>query len=125
MAVVNCKVKFLRPQYNNLKEWMDDDNNMYIGRAGIVFIQNKETKNIERFPKQSSDFANPYKIGNDGTREEVIQKYKKYIEKQLEQSPKLVIQLRSLKDKNLGCWCYPEPCHGDVLLDLIKKYENT
>jgi len=46
MSVVNCKVKYIRPKYNNLKEWFDDyENNYYIGRAGIVFI------NKERFPK--------------------------------------------------------------------------
>ena len=46
MSVVNCKVKYIRPKYNNLKEWFDDyENNYYIGRVGIVFI------NKERFPK--------------------------------------------------------------------------
>ena len=24
MSVVNCKVKYIRPEYNNLKEWMND-----------------------------------------------------------------------------------------------------
>ena len=27
-----------------------------------------------------------------------------------------------MKGKNLGCWCNPEPCHGDVLLELIDLY---
>ena len=35
---VNCKVKFIRPQYKNLKEWVENENNVYIGRAGVVFI---------------------------------------------------------------------------------------
>lgn len=122
MSVVNCKVKFIRPQYNNLKEWMDDDNNVYIGRAGVVFIQNDETNKKERFPKLQSLFANPFKVGKDGTREEVIAKYRDYIEKELETSPVLVTELISMKGKNLGCWCHPEPCHGDVLLELIEKY---
>lgn len=35
MAVANCKVQFIRPQYQNLKEWMDDPTHVYIGRAGV------------------------------------------------------------------------------------------
>jgi len=27
-----------------------------------------------------------------------------------------------MKGKNLGCWCFPEPCHGNVLLELIDEY---
>ena len=62
MSIVNCKVQNIRPNYNNLEEWMNDTNNIYIARAGVVFINDK------RFPIQSSKFANPYKIGKDGSR---------------------------------------------------------
>ncbi len=31
MSVVNCRVKYIREQgYNNLKEWMNDSNNVYV-----------------------------------------------------------------------------------------------
>ncbi len=116
MSVINCKVKYIRPKYNNLREWMEDDNNVYIARSGIVFIDKK------RFPSNSSNFANPYKIGKDGTREEVIVKYREYILKKLEKDDLLRKELVSLKGKNLGCWCYPEICHGNVLLELIDKF---
>ena len=113
MSIINCKVKFIRPQYKNLKEWMEDENNIYIGRVGVVFIDNV------RFPKQSSSFCNPFKIGKHGTREEVIQKYKEYIITKLEKEPDLKAELITMKGKNLGCWCYPELCHGNILLELI------
>jgi hypothetical protein len=29
--------------------------------------------------------------------------------------------LFELKGKILGCWCHPLPCHGDVLVKLIKE----
>lgn len=45
--VVNVKVKYIRPKYHNLKMWMDDDN-VYIGRKGVVFVDG------QRFPKDSS-----------------------------------------------------------------------
>ena len=44
MSVVNCRVKYLRPKYENLKVWVEDKDNIYIGRAGIVFIENDEGK---------------------------------------------------------------------------------
>jgi hypothetical protein len=113
MSVVNCKVSFIRPKYQNLKEWMEDEKNVYIGRAGVVFIDK------ERFPKQASPFANPFKVGKDGTREEVIRKYKSYILARLEKEEELRTKLQSLREKNLGCWCHPEACHGDVLLEIL------
>lgn len=115
MSVVNCKVQYIRPKYNNLKEWIDDTNNIYIARAGVVFIENT------RFPLQSSKFANPYKIGKDGSREEVIIKYKNYITEKLK-NENMLSELLDMKGKNLGCWCYPAMCHGNILLELIDTY---
>jgi hypothetical protein len=113
--VVNCKVKYIRPKYNNLKEWMDDPNNIYIGRGGVVFIDNK------RFPSNGSPFSNPFK---DGPLEERIEKYRIYMSKKLKEDDTLVKALLQLKGKNLGCWCKPEKCHGDVLIELINEYLN-
>ena len=36
--LVNVRVKNIRPGYANLREWMSDERNKYIGRHGIVFI---------------------------------------------------------------------------------------
>lgn len=116
MEVVNVKVKYIRPKYENLKEWMNDPNNKYIGRAGIVFIDG------ERFPKKSSTWANPFKLTGDDSRDAVLQKYTEYISERLRNEPKLRKKLLNLKGKKLGCWCYPEPCHGDVLISLIDSF---
>ncbi len=115
MSVVNCKVVNIRPQYQNLKEWMNDSDNVYVGRGGVVFIDG------ERFPKENSPFCNPYKIGKDGSRDEVLVKYKEYIKTKLT-SPDFANKLKGLKGKNLGCWCFPEPCHANILLELLKNY---
>jgi len=29
-------------------------------------------------------------------------------------------EFRQLRGKTLGCWCKPEACHGDVLLELLQ-----
>lgn len=67
-----------------------------------------------------SKWGNPYTIGKDGTREEVIDKYRRYILS----NNKLLADLHELKDKTLGCWCKPKACHGDVLVELIEEFEE-
>lgn len=121
MSVVNCKVKYIRPHYQDLSVWMKDENNEYIGRGGIVFIKNEETGTKERFPKQHSQFANPFKIGKDGDRDTIIQKYETYLREKLSNNNDFKHDLLALKGKTLGCWCKPENCHGDVILKLIEE----
>jgi hypothetical protein len=116
-SVCNVKVKNIRPDYDNLKEWMCNSNNVYIGRKGIVFIDG------ERFPKSDSVWANPFKINEECSRDDVLKKYKKYMIKKINNDDNLRKKLMKLKGKNLGCWCHPEACHGDILIELIDKYE--
>jgi hypothetical protein len=69
------------------------------------------------FIGRPSKWGNPFIIGKDGTREEVLKKYKEYILNK----PELLNKLSELKGKILGCYCKPLPCHGDVLEELIKE----
>jgi hypothetical protein len=64
-----------------------------------------------------SKWGNPFTIGKDGDRDEVIRKYKEWIVTQ----PNLMRSLHELKGKTLGCWCKPNACHGDVLVELSKE----
>lgn len=129
--VVNVKVKYIRnsiPRYHNLKEWMKDPNNVYIGRRAIVFIDG------ERYPKKDSIWSNPFKVSSNNPVEMCCDKYREYITQKLDSDENLVKELLSLKGKNLGCWCKTDSasssasastmCHGDVLIELIKKYEK-
>jgi hypothetical protein len=68
-----------------------------------------------------SKWGNPFSIGKDGTREEVIGKYRDY----LIHHPTLYGELSTLKGKVLGCWCAPLPCHGDVLIEEMERSEAT
>jgi hypothetical protein len=62
--------------------------------------------------------GHPFKTGKDGSREEVIQKYRQWILA----NPTLIAQLgRELKGKTLGCWCKPNACHGDILAELADR----
>lgn len=65
-----------------------------------------------------SKWGNPFVIGRDGSRDDVIRKYKAWLESQ----PQLVTQVRSeLRGKVLGCWCAPMPCHGDILAAIANQ----
>lgn len=33
--------------------------------------------------------------------------------------------LHELRGKTLGCWCHPEPCHGDVLCRLVRELDKN
>ena len=61
-----------------------------------------------------SVWGNPFVIGKDGSRAEVIAKYETWLMSQ----PQLLSKLHELRGRNLGCWCAPQACHADVLLRL-------
>jgi hypothetical protein len=61
-----------------------------------------------------SKWGNPFALGEHGNRQQVIEKYRKWV---LDQ-PELMAALPELRGKVLGCWCAPLPCHGDVLVEL-------
>ena len=65
-----------------------------------------------------SIYGNSYTIGKDGTREEVIAKYETW----LRGKPSLLrLVKQELRGKVLGCWCKPDPCHGDVLARIAEE----
>lgn len=122
-VVICVKVKNIRPKYDNLKEWMKDKDNLYIGRKGCVFIDK------QRFPPTDSIWCNNHsikEIKKEGfteheARDEAIRRYKK----DLLNNKELMNRLGELKGKTLGCWCKTNdndvPCHGDVLVELYKN----
>ncbi len=65
---------------------------------------------------RGSKWGNPFIIGQDGNREEVISKYEIYIMSRKD----LIDSLPELRDKVLGCWCKPKACHGDILVIMIE-----
>lgn len=62
-------------------------------------------------------WGNPFVIGRDGDRDQVVEQYAKWIVTQDE----LLNQLLLLEGKRLGCVCKPKRCHGDVLVDIISR----
>ena len=62
-----------------------------------------------------SDWGNPFVIGKDGDRADVIEKYRRWIMRQ----PDLLARAKTeLRGQRIACWCKPEACHGDVLAEI-------
>lgn len=66
---------------------------------------------------RGSCWGNPFVIGPDGSRNEVIEKYTYWIC----DNPALLERLKELIGKDLVCFCSPKMCHGHVLQLLLEN----
>ncbi len=66
-----------------------------------------------------SKWGNPFEIRKGGDRDEVIAKFRAH----LLASPALMAALPELRGRDLVCWCAPQQCHADVLLELANQAE--
>lgn len=91
---------------------------LYIGRA------------TPRHP--ASKYANPFQIGallrrNGATltidRASAIRLFRAYAKEKLRTGEWTVEQIREDVKHGVVCWCWPLPCHGDVLLELAHEGE--
>jgi hypothetical protein len=85
------------------------DNHVYIGRGS------------GKFDLPPSKWENPFVIGRDGSRAEVIKKF----ERRLRDDAGLMGALTSLKGCTLVCHCgVHEPCHADVITKIfVEEFE--
>lgn len=70
-------------------------------------------------------WGNPFVIGRDGDRAQVIAKYRTWLLNGVHKNAPpaaawAYYHLYQLKGKTLVCWCAPEACHGDVLAELAE-----
>jgi hypothetical protein len=108
-SVVNVKCQYIKPEgYMSSSAWLEQKNHLYIGRNVGYNPQWK-------WPK--SKWANPFKVGKDGTLDDVLEKYEKYVRENQE----LMDSLEELNGMTLGCWCKPNGCHGVVLVKLFNE----
>ncbi len=83
----------------------------------MTSVVNKKTDEFDVYIGRGSPFGNPFVIGVHGSREEVIERYAKWVVNQ----PHILALLPTLVGKRLGCFCFPLRCHGDVLVKLIEE----
>lgn len=106
---------------NGYRDGFIGENKIYIGRKHY------------RLKLDQSILHNPFLLGFDGDRAEVCRKYKIYLwleikNKQGELWDYLfeLAKLSLVKDIELSCFCKPQACHGDVIIDcinwIVKEY---
>ena len=111
MEVINVRKKELNKiGYRDLEHWLENENHIYIGRNLSFYVKGAI----------KSKWANPFSVKKYG-RDECLKKYREYI---LNDS-KLMNELQELQNKILGCWCYPELCHGNILIKLLNNTPNV
>ena len=84
---------------------MGDSYDVYIGRGTL--------------------WGNPYQMGKEGTREEVIAKFAYDFDRRfLKLSDKFDENIEKLRGKTLGCHCKPAACHGDVIANFLNSQDD-
>lgn len=88
-------------------------NKIYIGRNSYV--------------SKGSVLNNNFKIGQDGNRNEVVEKYRKWLWQEYKKKGEVYQELVRIKNKvikgeevELVCWCSPQKCHGDVVKNCVE-----
>ena len=89
----------------------------------VNFRTDTHTKYIGRRRRgQENKFANYYRIGFDGNREQVIALHKR----DFNNNPYLQEAVwNELRGEILGCFCKPLACHGDTYVEYIENRERT
>ena len=80
------------------------DCEVYIGRAC----------NMGGWRLPQSKWHNPYPVKTYG--DQAIPMFEAYI-----RSSALINDIEELRGKTLGCWCSPNPCHGDILVKILNE----
>lgn len=99
--------------------WLGVDK-LYIGRPN------------NKLNLKGSILANPFIIGKDGTREEVVEKYRVWLNKEVRKKSKvydLLVNYARLHESEdiffLTCYCSPQSCHGDIIIRAVEYILKT
>ena len=95
----------------NVYEWLQNKNNVYVGRW---------SKKCP-VPKKDCKWGNRFKLSDGYSRQEAVQLYRE----DLLSNKQLLSSLGELTGKVLGCWCWPETCHAEVLYTLANHPVQT
>lgn len=80
------------------------DCDVYIGRAC----------NMGGWRLPQSKWHNPFSVKQYG--DQAIPLFEEYI-----RASPLLNDIEELRGKTLGCWCAPNPCHGDILVKILNQ----
>ena len=87
------------------------------GVINVTRVVNAHREPYDVLIARPSKWGNPFQIGRDGNRDQVIKMYEVHVRRR----PDLIAALPELAGKRLGCYCKPLSCHGDVLVKLLRE----
>jgi hypothetical protein len=124
-AIVSRAAEIAKPEY----EWTENElSRRAVVEAGGTVVVNMHqdsdrallhwAKSTNRFTRidRSSDWGNPFEMSADGDRDTVCDSYEIFFPRKFS----LHNRLDELRGKVLGCWCYPQRCHGDYLVNKVQ-----
>jgi len=95
----------------------------------MIIVLNRRRSDEGIYVGRGTPLGNPFHIGEDGDREEVVAKYAGWLKRQPDGSPaiRMLVDLaRYHKDNGvlyLSCWCKPLACHSDIIAEAVKLIE--
>ena len=92
----------------------------------ITKVSNKDNgDSYDVYIGRGTLWGNPYQMGKEGTRDEVIAKFAYDFEKRFLKLPeKFDENIEKLRGKTLGCHCKPAACHGDVIANYLNSQDD-
>lgn len=88
-------------------------NKIYVGRSS--------------YGQKGSVLQNKFKVGRDGSRNDVVEKYRKWLWIEFQKKGEVYEELvriaglvKAGNDVKLVCWCKPLSCHGDVVKSCVE-----
>lgn len=66
-------------------------------------------------------FGNPFRIRAGQPRGSTLDKFRTYFYDRLTTDAEFKARVLQLKDKRLGCFCHPQPCHGDIIAEYLDR----
>jgi hypothetical protein len=87
-------------------------------KADVHLIRWAEFSHLLVRIDRTTKWGNPFEVDKDGDRVYVIESFAEHY---LPRKPSLLAALPELNGKVLGCWCLPQLCHGEVLLEAADR----
>ena len=83
-------------------------------------VVNRRLQEEDAYIGRGSPFGNPFRIGEHGSREQVIEAYRTHFADMLT-DPEFKARVVELAGLRLGCYCKPAACHGDVIVEWLRE----
>ena len=91
---------------HSFQDWASQPGTTYIGRSMSHYIPGAD----------GSKWQNMFTVARYG-----LVRCLELYEERVRSSPELMGALWELEGQELGCWCKPGPCHGDILIKIFNE----